>query len=53
MAEVAIKHAAGEGDELQLRWAEEKDLPEMLELVRVALGEGSIPRTEAFLALEA
>jgi GNAT superfamily N-acetyltransferase len=48
MAEAAIKHPPGKGDELQIRWAEEKDLPQMLELVRVGLGEGSIPRTEAF-----
>ena len=48
MADAAINHPAGEGDGLQLRWAEDRDLAQMLELVRVALGEGSIPRTEAF-----
>ena len=54
MAEAAIRYpaadpsAASEQEKFLFRWAKEEDLPEMLELVRVTLGEGSIPRTEAF-----
>lgn len=48
MADVAINPPFSGSHEPQLRWAEERDLSAMLELVRVALGEGSIPRTEVF-----
>lgn len=48
MAEPALNHTPEASSEPALRWAEEGDLPAMLDLIRVALGEGSIPRTEAF-----
>lgn len=46
MAEAAVKLSVD--DEPVLRRATGLDRPKMLELVRIALGEGSIPRTEAF-----
>lgn len=53
MALATINHSTleprlTEGGDFLFRWANENDLPRMLELVRTALGEGSIPRTEAF-----
>lgn len=48
MAEAALKELVGGTSGVVLRPATAADVPQMIELVRVVLGEGSIPRTEAF-----
>lgn len=48
MIGLALKEAMGIAKDVALRTATSADVPQMLELVRVALGKGSVPRTEAF-----
>jgi GNAT superfamily N-acetyltransferase len=48
MAEVGLKEAPAATPEVVLRRATPADAHQMLELVRVAIGRGSVPRTEAF-----
>jgi GNAT superfamily N-acetyltransferase len=48
MAEVALKEAPAAAPEVVLRPATPADTRQMIELVRVAIGRGSVPRTEAF-----
>lgn len=48
MAEAALQEAVGISPDVILRTATPADVPQMRELARVALGEGSVPRTKAF-----
>lgn len=48
MAEAALREVPKVAPEVVLRRAVRADLPELVELARTALGEGAIPRTEAF-----
>jgi GNAT superfamily N-acetyltransferase len=48
MAEAALKAAPAAAADVILRPATPADRREMIELVRVAIGRGSVPRTEAF-----
>jgi GNAT superfamily N-acetyltransferase len=48
MAVVALKEAFPAAPEVVLRRATPADVGQMIELVRVAIGRGSVPRTEAF-----
>ena len=48
MAEVGLKDAIAAAPEVVLRRATPADTRQMIELVRIAIGRGSVPRTEAF-----
>lgn len=48
MAEVGLKEPTAAAPEIVLRRATPADTRQMIELVRIAIGRGSVPRTEAF-----
>ena len=48
MAEVGLKEAIAAAPEVVLRRATPADTRQMIDLVRIAIGRGSVPRTEAF-----
>ena len=48
MGEAALKETVGAPPDVVVRRATSADVPRMIEIVRVALGAGSVPRTEAF-----
>jgi len=48
MAEAAFEETSRAVPDVVLRSATEADVPQMIELARIALGPGSVPRTESF-----
>jgi hypothetical protein len=48
MAAVELKERVRDASDVVLRRSTPADLTQMLELVRISLGPGSVPRTEAF-----